>query len=135
MPLLTLFLFGIVQFGLAYDKKQSINSAAREGARVAALPQTTVAGIEEAVRSSFLSLASGTVDTTVHLVLVDDTTTPPSYTSGSPITDGAAKPCSAHEGDIVVVTAEVQHVLTIPFFGAPELTLTGEGEFRCEREV
>ncbi len=31
VPLLTLFLFGIVQFGIAYDKKQSINSAAREG--------------------------------------------------------------------------------------------------------
>ena len=31
VPLLTLFLFGIVQFGIAYDKQQSINSAAREG--------------------------------------------------------------------------------------------------------
>ena len=38
LPLLSMLLFGIVQFGLAYDMKQSINSAAREGARMAAIP-------------------------------------------------------------------------------------------------
>jgi Flp pilus assembly protein TadG len=45
VPLLTLFLFGIVQFGIAYDKQQSVNSASREGARLGALRTTTMADI------------------------------------------------------------------------------------------
>ncbi|MFP5320526.1 MAG: TadE/TadG family type IV pilus assembly protein [Acidimicrobiia bacterium] len=119
VPLLTLFLFGIVQFGLAYDKKQSINSAAREGARTAAIPTNTVSDVEAAVENSFQGLIDGTVTTTV---MVGATT----YTSGQ-------EPCDGNAGQTVVVESHVDHELTIPFFGAPVLDLQGRGEFRCER--
>jgi len=122
VPLLTLFLFGIVQFGIAYDKKQSINAAAREGARAAAIPITTVSDINTRVDNSFEALTTGVVTKTIQV----GTTT---------YTNSADKPCDGKEGQTVVVTATVDHVLTIPFFGAPTLTLTGRGEFRCERNI
>jgi hypothetical protein len=143
---LSLFLFGIVQFGIAYDMKQSINSAAREGARTAAIPTTNFTAIDASLRNSY----SGLVDDNEVTVRVDNTAT--SYSaqrvgSSSPTGDAVGDgdpsaertPCErngpvAGEGTVVVVRAEVKHELTIPFFGAPEITLEGKGEFRCERQ-
>ena len=127
VPLLSMFLFGIVQFGLAYDKKQSINAAAREGARTGAIPVNTVSTIKSSVENSFDGLLDGTVTTRVYVI--PNTSTP---IIGSGLAD-SAKPCEANEGKLVVVVAEVDHELTIPFFGSPLLTLEGRGEFRCER--
>lgn len=121
VPLLSLFLFGIVQFGIAYDKKQSINSAAREGARTAAIPVNTVNDIETAVENSFEAITSGDVETTIEV-------------AGTIFTNQSDQPCSGSEGEAVMVTAAVEHVLTIPFFGTRPSTLNGQGEFRCERE-
>lgn len=119
VPLLALFLFGIIQFGLAYDKKQSINSAAREGARTAAIPTNTVADVEAAVENAFQGLIDGNVTTTVSVAAT-------TYSSSQ-------APCDGNVGLTVVVESHVEHVLTIPFFGAPVLDLEGRGEFRCER--
>jgi len=127
LPLLTLFLFGIIQFGLAYDKKQSINAAAREGARTGAIPTNTVASVRSAAENAFDGLLDGTVTTDVFVIA--NTSTP---VTGSPLAD-SVKPCEANEGKLVVVQSSVSHELTIPFFGSPDLTLTGRGEFRCER--
>jgi Flp pilus assembly protein TadG len=144
VPLLTLFLFGIVQFGIAYDMKQSINSAAREGARTAAIPTNNFTAVDAATRNGFQALAnSGAVTVSV-------TNSATGYSServglgaatGNATADGTASertPCADNgatqgEGTVVVVLATVNHTLTIPFFGAPELTLEGKGEFRCER--
>ena len=131
LPLLTLFLFGIVQFGLAYDRKQSINSAAREGARMAAIPDdatVTPATIRNRVDASFDSLANGTVDT-VTIEIVDGNPSTPDLTVPSSQT---TSPCKGHAGDTVRVTAVKKHEITIPFFGEIEPNLTGRGEFRCE---
>ena len=134
LPLLTLFLFGIVQFGLAYDRKQSINSAAREGARMAAIPdEPTVhyATIKDRVNASFDSLVSGTVDEVT--VEIFDPSDPP----GSPAVETFAvgnpeSPCEQYPGMTVRVAAEKTHEITIPFFGEIEPVLRGQGEFRCE---
>lgn len=125
LPLLCLLLFGIIQFGIAYDKKQSINSAAREGARTAAIPTNTVDDIETSVENSYEAITSGTVTTTITLASAPN----------SPIVSPVAMPCNGNAGDTVIVVATVQHTLTIPFFGAPNLTLEGQGEFRCERSA
>lgn len=120
LPVLTLFLFGIIQFGLAFDKKQSINSAAREGARTGAIPANTVQQIRDSVENGFDGLLDGTVTTTI------------TVNGGGPIVSNTAKPCEANAGSTIVVEAVVKHTLTIPFFGAPVLDLEGRGEFRCE---
>ena len=41
LPLLILILFGIVEFSIYFNRLQGLQAAAREGARVAALPQST----------------------------------------------------------------------------------------------
>lgn len=139
VPLLTMFLFGIVQFGLAYDMKQSVNSAAREGARLAAVPDevnVTYGTIRARVDSSFASLQSGAVDSlTVEVKRPGAATVARRCTTTgcTPLTTPAsASPCSGRAGDTVVVTAKVEHDLTIPFFGVLPVDLTGRGEFRCE---
>ncbi|WP_436795471.1 TadE/TadG family type IV pilus assembly protein [Actinospongicola halichondriae] len=120
LPLLVLFLFGIVQFGLAFDMKQSINAAAREGSRTAAIPVSTVSQVEDSVENGFDGILDGTVSTTI------------TVNGGAPILDPTAKPCEGNAGLTVVVVAQVDHTLTIPFYGAPDITLEGRGEFRCE---
>lgn len=117
---LTLFLFGIIQFGIAFDKNQSINSAAREGARSAAIPVTTVADIQNAVENSFQGLVDGTVTVTVTV-------------GASTFSTGTDMPCDGNEGQSVVVLAEVPHTITIPLWGTKDVVLDGRGEFRCER--
>ena len=135
-----MFLFGIVQFGLAYDKKQSINSAAREGARMAAIPDesnVTYSTIRSRVDDSFAGLGDGVVDELE--VVVVDATNPSTVlktctASGcSPATSPTSvSPCTDQAGETVVVTASEYHEITIPFFGVRNVTLTGKGEFRCE---
>jgi len=131
LPILALFLFGIVQFGLAFDQKQSINSAAREGARMAAIPDDATVNyttVVARVNASFNSLASDTVDTvTIEIIEPDDSslleTIDPADTES---------PCKDWAGKTVRVTVVNEFVGTIPFFGTLERDLTGTGEFRCE---
>ena len=146
LPLLSMFLFGIVQFGLAYDMKQSINSAAREGARMAAIPDeptptntgVTYAGIRSRVDSTFNSVQSASVDSlTVEVVPAANPDATPIRTctaSGcTPATSPASQsPCTSTPGETVVVTATKVYDFTIPFVGLKAVTLTGRGEFRCE---
>jgi Flp pilus assembly protein TadG len=134
VPLLAMFLFGIVQFGLAYDKKQSINAAAREGARMAAIPTNTFAAADSATRAAFQGLVT---DGTVTVTITNATTGYSAQRIGSAAPTGASSsnPCADAEGTTVVVVARSDHELTIPFVGSPTVTLEGRGEFRCERSA
>lgn len=145
VPLLTVFLFGIVQFGIAYDKKQSINSAAREGARMAAIPEepsganpgVRYSTILSRVNASFEGIGDDDID---ELTIVVVNATPPNgtlktctETGCTPASSPASvSPCTNHPGQTVIVTATKEHDITIPFFGVKPVTLTGKGEFRCE---
>ncbi|HUN80333.1 MAG TPA: TadE family protein [Phycisphaerae bacterium] len=51
-PLLILAMFGMVEVGQAYNVKQTVTLAAREGARAAALPGATQADAQAAVDAS-----------------------------------------------------------------------------------
>lgn len=131
LPLLALFLFGIVQFGLAYDQKQSINSAAREGARTAAIPDDSVDydAVVARVNASFDSLSSDTVDTVmIEIIDASDGTTVLRTVNQA----DADSPCENHPGETVRVTAVNNFQGTIPFFGVLNRNLTGTGDFRCE---
>lgn len=64
LPLLLFIIMGIVDFGFLFQRFQVVNSAAREGARMAVLPGYAPADVEARVRS-YLT-AGGVAATTVN---------------------------------------------------------------------
>ena len=51
LPILLLVCVGILEFGRAYQTWQVLTNAAREGARVAVLPDATKTGVEDRVKN------------------------------------------------------------------------------------
>ncbi len=117
LPLLILLVFGIIEFSIAYNREQGLHAAAREGARVAALPQSTSTDITNRVKSALNGVLSASEIQTVTIT----------------ITPSGSQPCNgAAPGTHVVVTVSVPNQLSIPLFTNQTLTLTGRGEFLCE---
>jgi Flp pilus assembly protein TadG len=112
LPLLILLIFGIVEFSIAYNNKQGLHAAAREGARLASLPTSSETAIQDRVNSSLQGTVSGT----------------PTITISPDVT----YPCADRDGQTVVVTVSAPHDIDIPLWGSETITLTGKGEFRCE---
>lgn len=126
--LLFVILFGTIQFGIAYNRYQGLHAAAREGARLGSIPTTTVAQIEDRVRST-VSIVSGS-----------------SLADGCPATLGVDQgcidivppggatfqPCNLRTGQTVAVTVRYRMKLDIPLWGSPAVTVAGTGEFGCE---
>jgi Flp pilus assembly protein TadG len=113
LPLLILLVFGIVQFSIAYNREQGLHAAAREGARLASLPQTTQSDIDSRVISS---LAGVPLD-------------------GAPtisVSPSSTQPCENRSGQTVTVTVSAVTDLDIPLWGSVSKTLTGKGQFQCE---
>lgn len=115
LPVLVLIVMGTVQFGLAYTRIQSLEAAAREGARLAAVG-AAYDDIQERVQSSQTTFATRDV--------VVDT---------QPNTD---PPCQ-RVGDVVDVTVRVKpsddYLISIPLMGEFEVTYKANGRFTCER--
>ena len=61
LPMLLLLLFGIIEFGRVLSVSHSVNSAAREGARVASLPGSDNDSVLAAIQND-LALAGLAVD-------------------------------------------------------------------------
>ena len=116
LPVLILILFGIIEFSIAYNHEQGLHAAAREGARVAALPQSTQATVIDRVRSALQGVMNSTD-------IQNATIT---------VTPSGNQPCNgAPAGTHVVVTVSAPDDLAIPLY-TKTLTLTGRGEFLCE---
>lgn len=113
VPLLIMLVFGIVQFSIAFNRKQGLHAAAREGARLASLPQSTQSEIVDRVEDALDG------------VVLDGT---PTIT----VTPTATRPCDQRSGQTVVVEVTSTDNLEIPLWGNPSVTLRGRGEFRCE---
>jgi Flp pilus assembly protein TadG len=113
LPLLIVLVFGIVQFSIAYNRQQGLHAAAREGARVASLPNTTQSDITDRVNDALTGI---TFEST------------PSIT----VTPNVTQPCLGNSGESVTVEVVGVTQLDIPLWGTQSLTLTGEGNFRCE---
>jgi Flp pilus assembly protein TadG len=113
LPLLSMFLFGIIQFSLTFNRQQALHAAAREGGRVAALPTSTQDDIEEAVDAAL----EGTAFDNERVIT---------------ITPDATEPCADNQGAMVTVTVQATSALDIPFWASQTIDLTGKGAFRCE---
>lgn len=114
LPVLIMLLFAIIQFSIAYNRKQGLHAAAREGARVAALPRTTRSEIEARMRDALAGVVSDTSGVTISL------------------TPSETEPCKKRSGESVTVTAAYPTDVEIPLWGKKSMTLTGRGTFRCE---
>ena len=115
LPILILLVFGIIQFSIYFNRLQGLQAAAREGARVAALPQSTQSDIKAKVTSAL----SGVLPTTQSPVIT--------------VNPSSGNPCDLQAADArVVVTVKANTDLDIPLWGSQTVTLTGKGEFKCE---
>jgi Flp pilus assembly protein TadG len=119
MPVLIIFVFGIIGFGFAFMQMQTIRGALREGGRAAA----TGASADEVQDHAYAS-ALGAIDSAGN-VEVDPNT------GGNPV-------CTSQTiGDDATVSYDTSHLpgggirVTIPFLSI-FLTPTLEANFRCE---
>lgn len=103
MPILILLVFGVVEFGRAYNAQISLTHAAREGIREYVISQNT-ADAEQVAENSAPTL--------------DDTLM--TFTFG---------PCNP--GDPAQVTIGYPFTYDIPLFGNNTVDLTGIGVMRC----
>ena len=123
LPILILLVFGIVQFGIAFNNKQGLHAAAREGARFGALPQHSkteiISRVDDAL-DGVIDPSDATV--TVHII----------RPNGTEI-DAPTQPCDLQAaGTRVKVIISTPHHTQIPLMNFAAGTLTAKGEFRCE---
>lgn len=145
LPVLCLFLFGIIQFGIVFDRQQSINSAAREGARIGSLETATLRMITERAVSAYGTSGLAGGDPTVTVFFDDGSVAgsrcPDSSFSGSASCPGPGideddeelMPCGSDpQSAFVGLSVSTPYDITIPFFGVQSVTVDSEAEFRCE---
>lgn len=118
--LLFVVLFGTVQFGMAFNRAQGLEAAAREGARLAAIG-ATYDEIAARVRTSQSLFQALDVEVTT-----------------SPASAGGGRPCTTSGvGGLVTVNTTVapsaKYAIAIPLWGNRTITYRAAGTFRCER--
>ena len=113
LPILLVLVFGIVDFGRAYNTKISLTQAAREGARARAL------GADAAATTARVQLAAG-------------------FLPASTVSVGAGTACPADpsDTDVATVTATTTFTYITPIgalagLATGPVTLTGTGVMRC----
>ena len=110
LPILIVVLFSIVEMGIAFNRAQAIEAAAREGARLASLQSTSGGDIQTRVTDALNGI-------------------PITLNGPATISPGL---CAGRPGEAVTVQVSADHPINIPLYGTPTVTLTGEAVFRCE---
>ena len=148
LSVLLLFVFGIIQFGIAYNRDQGLKAAAREGARVASVGGTRdeISNRLKDAQSLFrrddikikIDYSTDNGANYVSPALCDDTN------PGTPCT-GDQAPCgTAGIANLVRVRASVpppanpdasRYAIIIPLWGNAKITFNALGVFRCENKT
>lgn len=119
LPILMMFIFGIVEFGRGYNARIELTSAVREGARTAALFSGTCP-IPPANQS-----VADCVTATVRNAA-------PGLTSGQiQVPAPALCPSNAPTGTNTRIFATYPFRYDIPFFGSRQTVLTATGVMQC----
>lgn len=113
LPLLIMLVFGIIQFGVLFNRQQGLHAAAREGARIASISNTTQPEIVARVNDTLTGVSLSEAPTVT-------------------ITPNTTEPCRNRTGLTVVVEVSAPSSIEIPMWGAKSFTLSGRGEYRCE---
>lgn len=143
LTILILFVFGVIQFGLAFNRHQGLQAAAREGARIA-----SVGGSESDIRTRVRDAQSLFIPTDVLIAIDFSTDNGASYPGTNKVCDDAGSnkcidataptPCGmAGLGNLIRVTATVpgssgKYAIVIPLWGNANVTFSAKGTFRCE---
>lgn len=143
LSVLFLFVFGIIQFGLAYNRHQGLQAGAREGARVASVGAT-----ESDIRDRVRKAQSLFAETDVQIAIDFSTDDGLTFPGGNKVCDDASSdtcgattapsPCGrAGVGNLIRVTATVpgatgKYAIIIPLWGNQKVTFSSVGIFRCE---
>jgi Flp pilus assembly protein TadG len=124
LPILMLFVFGIIEFGLAYNRVQAFQAAAREAGRLSSV------GIDVTVEPTLAhvrGIAGSTVnDSSAILVTVDrqcparQNATNPTFVAAKVSLTEAAKNSGAY-------------AVKIPLLQSVQPDFSAEAVFRCER--
>lgn len=119
LPILVLFVFGIIEFGFAYNRLQGLQAAVREGGRVAAVGLEPLDVRERVWETAPPLVNDPEADLTV--------TIEPSETAY----------CTGGAQDTVTVTVQVtdptQYAIRIPLLPNIDQTFESTAVFRCER--
>jgi Flp pilus assembly protein TadG len=148
--LLFMMLFGIIEFGIVFNRFQGLQAGGREGARLASLSQSTIGQIMDRTRSSvsMIDTSSANEDcslTTAGQYCITISTTPAKAGLPTNVTTAAQhctaasgnsactfQPCNLYSGNTVTVNVQYKMKITIPLWAAPLATVSGQGQFRCE---
>lgn len=117
LPILLLIVWVIIDFARAFYTVNSLASAVREGARVAAVyevPADNEAAIRDRVKAAFNAFG-GPPLTDAQIIIIDETTT---------------------EGEVTVRVHEYEWLTTTPitFISGGSILMTRQATFRWERE-
>jgi Flp pilus assembly protein TadG len=127
LPLLLMVVFGIVEFGIYFDRQQALNASAREGARYAALADTQASEIEGRARNALPAPIRAGAAITVSNAALED--------GGRIEYSGSTAPCAVlGSGETVYVEVKSNMVIDIPGWPSSGQTFEqiGRGAFRCE---
>jgi Flp pilus assembly protein TadG len=140
--LLFMILFGIIQFGIAYNRVQGLNSSGREGARAASIG-APIGGVVSRVRTAQSLFQANDVTVNIEYCLqskpnctdqVNWTTVCTNCSSAS-----TASPCTGGciVGSLMRVSANVaksqKYAIAIPLWANWQIAFKGVGTFRVEK--
>jgi Flp pilus assembly protein TadG len=127
LPLILLIAVGILEFGRAFQTWQIVTNAAREGARVAVLPNTTTADIQSRV-TTFLE--GGALDNYQNATVTVNQSSTVVVGTG---TAGSSVVTVAYPFSFIVMNPVANLVVNGSAAGTP-LTLTAAAEMRNEAQ-
>jgi len=125
VPLLVMLLFGIIAFGIVFAQKLALGNAARQAARYGVVDGRTCAQIETSARDAANTIGMSGTDVTVIVTRSGAVTSPCNLPGDWPCAGSATN-------DELKVTVRFKSALVIPPVASPEVTIEGDGVFRCE---
>lgn len=128
LPLILLVAVGIFEFGRAYQTWQVITNAAREGARLAVLPNTSAGTVETRVRAY---LQAGQLPNAMSAGVVVDRNASLSIGAG---TATASEVTVSYPFQFIVLQPVAYLVVTGSTLGGSPITMTASAEMRNEAQ-
>ncbi len=153
--LLLMILFGTITFGILLNRYQGLQSAGREGARIASLTQSSLDQIRARTKESLSIINSANIQDLCGAPLTtpetgciliqtkqdnnddgdtsDGSETQTCGASSCPVNSNSA-PCNSvpAQGRSVYVEVRYRLRIDIPLWASPQMTVSGAGEFACE---